>query len=275
MAYSDPLFQHSLVRVVREHCPDMYGQTSASASDATSELSWKGMPVIFDEVFTGLYRLGRFSSSSFLDAQPDISVHAKLLTGGLLPLCTTLASESIFEAFLSPEKSDALLHGHSYTAHAVGCEIAQFSLKTMMDMDKQGIWSAYKDDWKAGSEISVDVSSDMWSMWSKDFVRGLSFHENVESVFALGSVLAVSLKDPSGSGMLLSVSSRKILLTSTVGYTSTAATGLRDKMLQGTGSADNVIHSRVLGNVLYLMASMTTTRETLSGVEKIVQEAMM
>lgn len=45
-------------------------------------------------------------------------------------------------------------------------------------------------------------------------------------------------------------------------------------MLQGTGTSDNVIHSRVLGNVLYLMASMTTTRETLSGVEKIVKDAM-
>lgn len=189
---SDPLFQHSLVKVVREVCPELYGKPEATPN---SELEWKGMPVVFDEVFTGLYRLGRFSSSSFVDVHPDISVHAKLLTGGLLPLCTTVASESIFNAFLSPEKSDALLHGHSYTAHAIGCDIAKYSLKTMQQMDEGSAWAGYKAAWtQSGSKSSL------WSMWSQDFVRDMSLRSNVESVFAIGSVLAISLKDPAGSG---------------------------------------------------------------------------
>ena len=216
-----------------------------------------------DEVFTGLYRLGRFTSSSFLRLHPDISVHAKLLTGGLLPLCTTLASESIFEAFLSEEKSDALLHGHSYTAHAVGCEVAQFSLDTMRAMDQKGAWSQFKRDWiesddAASTGVLAAGEEGLWSMWSTSFVSSLSFDKNVESVFALGSVLAIALRDPSGSG-----------------YTSTAATGLRDSLLKGEGvEVDGVLHSRVLGNVLYLMASMTTTRDTLAGIEDMVTKAM-
>ncbi|KAH0350322.1 PLP-dependent transferase, partial [Aureobasidium melanogenum] len=248
MLFSDPLFQHMLVKVAREQCPDLYGKPEAGSE---SELTWKGIPVVFDEVFTGLYRLGRFSSSSFVNVQPDISVHAKLLTGGLLPLCTTLASESIFEAFLSPEKSDALLHGHSYTAHAVGCDIARYSLKTMQEMDEGFSWTSFKSSWKQED----NTKQNLWSMWSQDFVRDLSLRSNVESVFALGSVLAISLKDPAGSG-----------------YTSTAATGLRDTLLHD--SPENAIHSRVLGNVLYLMASMTTSPETVTSIQRKVQAAM-
>ncbi|THX84344.1 PLP-dependent transferase [Aureobasidium pullulans] len=250
MLFSDPLFQHILVKVTREQCPELYGNAEATPD---SELGWKGVPVVFDEVFTGLYRLGRFSSSSFVDVQPDISVHAKLLTGGLLPLCTTLASESIFEAFLSPEKSDALLHGHSYTAHAVGCDIAKYSLKTMQEMDEGSTWTSFKSAWK---QEEGDAKQNLWSMWSQDFVRELSLRSNVESVFALGSVLAISLKDPAGSG-----------------YTSTAATGLRDTLLHDS-SEENAIHSRVLGNVLYLMASMTTTPETIASIQRKVQAAI-
>ncbi|THX40768.1 PLP-dependent transferase [Aureobasidium pullulans] len=250
MLFSDPLFQHILVKATREQCPELYGNAEATPD---SELGWKGVPVVFDEVFTGLYRLGRFSSSSFVDVQPDISVHAKLLTGGLLPLCTTLASESIFEAFLSPEKSDALLHGHSYTAHAVGCDIAKYSLKTMQEMDEGSTWTSFKSAWK---QEEGDAKQNLWSMWSQDFVRELSLRSNVESVFALGSVLAISLKDPAGSG-----------------YTSTAATGLRDTLLHDS-SEENAIHSRVLGNVLYLMASMTTTPETIASIQRKVQAAI-
>ncbi|THZ75866.1 PLP-dependent transferase [Aureobasidium pullulans] len=250
MLFSDPLFQHILVKVTREQCPELYGNAEATPD---SELGWKGVPVVFDEVFTGLYRLGRFSSSSFVDVQPDISVHAKLLTGGLLPLCTTLASESIFEAFLSPEKSDALLHGHSYTAHAVGCDIAKYSLKTMQEMDEGSTWTSFKSAWK---QEEGDAKQNLWSMWSQDFVRELSLRSNVESVFALGSVLAISLKDPAGSG-----------------YTSTAATGLRNTLLHDS-SEENAIHSRVLGNVLYLMASMTTTPETIASIQRKVQAAI-
>lgn len=265
MLFADPLFQHTLARVAREQLPELYGANA----EARDELAWQGIPVIHDEVFTGLYRLGRHSSSSLLDLRPDITVNAKLLTGGLLPLCTTMASESIFEAFLSPEKSDALLHGHSYTAHAVGCEVAQYSIDAMKKMDEEGAWTEFKQDWqnsgglveKASAVVAAvkgERKEKLWSMWSTSFVSSLSYHENVESVFAIGSVLAFQLKDPSGSG-----------------YTSTAATGLRDSLLRGTGSeVENVLHSRVLGNVLYLMASMNATRESLAEIENMVTDAM-
>lgn len=154
-----------------------------------SENTWTGLPIIFDEVFTGLYRLGRLTPSSFLQTHPDISVHAKLLTGGLLPLSTTLASDSIFEAFLGEEKKDALLHGHSYTAHAVGCSVAETSVRSLIELDSTGGWEEAKKNWRVEGKETV-----VWSSWSQALITKISNLPNVDGVWALGSVLAIHLK---------------------------------------------------------------------------------
>lgn len=250
MMFADPLFQRCLVDAVRETTGDA----------PKSDLDWSGIPVIFDEVFTGLYRLGSFSAASLLGVDPDIVVNAKLLTGGLLPLCTTTASEAIFDAFLSDDKSDALLHGHSYTAHAVGCAVANESLAAMTTLASDGSWDGFRDDWRGGGGAPVDQSPSaegIWSMWSQSFVKELSHKPHVESVFALGSVLSISLADPEGSG-----------------YASKAATGFRDALLGGNADDTWVIHSRVLGNVLYLMAAMNTSPKVLRGVQERVLRSL-
>ena len=56
-----------------------------------------------------------------------------LLAGGVLPLAVTLASEAVFDAFKGPGKLDALLHGHSYTAHPIGCAAAVAALDAYAD----------------------------------------------------------------------------------------------------------------------------------------------
>ncbi|KAF2994495.1 hypothetical protein E8E13_002183 [Curvularia kusanoi] len=264
MIFVDPLFQKSLARVVRRY----NFVDSESHTAVKNEHAWTGLPVMFDEVFTGLYRLGRFSSASFLGVHPDISVHAKLLTGGLLPLSITAASDSIFQAFWGDEKSEALLHGHSYTAHAIGCHVANESLKTMTTYAHGETWDQHKQDWAQCSPEDYSTSNKnpdgtqptlrrdptrplhqdkLWSFWSKPFVLRLSSHKRVDHVNALGSVLAVSLKDESGAG-----------------YTSSAAVGLRDALLHGNNKVQ--IHSRILGNVIYLMASMKP--DSLGAVEE-------
>lgn len=59
MIIPDPVFQRAMVRVCRQ----------------------QGIPVIFDEVFSGLWRLGTASAAQQLGVQPDIACYAKLLTG--------------------------------------------------------------------------------------------------------------------------------------------------------------------------------------------------
>ncbi|KAL3477236.1 onanonoxo-7-onima-8-eninoihtemlysoneda [Aspergillus californicus] len=255
MLLCDPLFQRCLADVVREN-PRLFGRNKACPQ---GDLSWSGLPVIFDEVFTGLYRLGRKSSASFLGVNPDIAVNAKLLTGGLIPLCTTLASKEIFNAFASPEKRDALLHGHSYTAHAVGCQVALDSLQTMNRMDDDGSWNEYKNDWKqhhANDESRPQEGLGVWSVWSHGLLHDLSHANSVNGVFAIGTVLSISLKDTEGAG-----------------YTSTAASGLQARLT--AGGPHFHVHSRVLGNVLYLMSSVTSKKETLGEIEGVLRRALL
>jgi bifunctional dethiobiotin synthetase / adenosylmethionine---8-amino-7-oxononanoate aminotransferase len=57
-----------------------------------------------------------------------------------------------------------------------------------------------------------------------------------------------------------------------LGYSSTAATGLQKKLLGG--SDEFKIHVRVLGNVLYVMASQTSKPETLRSIEKTLLDAL-
>jgi len=285
MLLVDPLFQRVLTNVVRDSATVFSGiaetETSSNTTSTSNNVSWTGLPIVADEVFTGLYRLGHHSSCSLLHIDPDISAHAKLLTGGLLPLSVTLASRSIFDAFLADNKADALLHGHSYTAHAIGCQVADTSIKTLVGLDKGGAWSTFKKDWTGlaggGSSInkiknvfgttlttpetassnSTADTPQIWSVWSKDFVYALSHaSERVDSVWALGSVLAISLKDPEGAG-----------------YTSNVARGLQQKLLNG-GMREWNIHSRVLGNVLYLMAGQMSEVEDVREWEKLVREGL-
>lgn len=170
MIFVDPLFQRILVEVSRTEFD---------------------LPVIFDEVFIGLYRVGVESSNQLLGVNPDISVNAKILTGGLVPLAVTLASESIFNAFWSDKKEDALLHGHSYSAHAVGCEVANETLKLIDGLTKSDAWNTAKGKWDGYAK----TSSTVWSFWDPRFVETVSETSDVEGVMSLGTVLSIKFKD--------------------------------------------------------------------------------
>lgn len=58
----------------------------------------------------------------------------------------------------------------------------------------QGQWSL------TSGTAEADNGPRTWSAWSQDFVHWLSYHGRVEHVVALGSVLAISLKDDEGAG---------------------------------------------------------------------------
>ncbi|KAH8663289.1 dethiobiotin synthetase [Ilyonectria robusta] len=264
MIFVDPLFQRTLINVVRRS-PHLFA-TGELQSPAQGNLAWNGLPVVFDEVFTGLYRLGRYTASSFLGVHPDVSVHAKLLTGGLVPLCTTLASSSVFEAFLSDDKSDALLHGHSYTAHPVGCQVALESLREMQQMEEQGKWDAFKvDGWVSPGSQSLESSprsvndSIVWSVWSQSFIDAVSRHSaRVSGVWALGSVLAITLRSEGSTG-----------------YKSSAALTLQTRLREGYEEGRWNVHSRVLGNVFYIMTGQKTTPAAVRELETVLREALM
>ena len=83
-----------------------------------------GVLLIADEVMTGFGRTGKMFACEHADLAPDLLCVAKGLTGGVMPLAATLASDEIYRAFLSDDASKAFLHGHSFTANPIACAAA-------------------------------------------------------------------------------------------------------------------------------------------------------
>lgn len=208
MLFVDPLFQRVLVDVVR--ASSNFFNTNSTGSSSSD---WHGLPIIFDEVFTGLHRLGPLTPASVLGVSPDIAVYAKILTGGLVPLSVTLATEPIFSAFNFPgaKKIDALLHGHSYTAHPVGCAVASASMDEMRTVTQGSTWRDAKKRCSGGlygwgsATSQQDVKREFegaWTLWDPEFVQAVSKQSQVEQTMSLGTLLAITLRDPEGGELL-------------------------------------------------------------------------
>ncbi|KAM0933792.1 putative dethiobiotin synthase, Adenosylmethionine--8-amino-7-oxononanoate transaminase [Dioscorea sansibarensis] len=203
MQMIDPLFQRTLVRECRA----------------------RRIPVIFDEVFTGFWRLGRESAAELLGCSPDVACFGKLMTGGVLPLAVTLTTEAVFEAFKGGSKLMALLHGHSYSAHAMGCTAASKAIQ-----------------WFKDPCTNINIESEgrkMKELWDMQLVLQLSSLNGVRRVITMGTLCAIELR-AGGSD---------------VGYASLYASSLVQQLRK------DGIYMRPLGNVLYLMCGPCTSSD--------------
>ena len=84
--------------------------------------------LIFDEIFTGFGRTGSMFACEQGAVTPDIICLGKALTGGTVPLAATVATDKIFNTFLSDDADAALMHGPTYMAYPLGCAAANASL---------------------------------------------------------------------------------------------------------------------------------------------------
>lgn len=83
-----------------------------------------GLLLIADEVMTGFGRTGRMFACEHGPVEPDLICLSKGLTAGYLPLAVTVASDEVYEAFLSDDRRKTFFHGHSFTANPLGCAVA-------------------------------------------------------------------------------------------------------------------------------------------------------
>lgn len=131
--------------------------------------------VIFDEIMTAWGRTGKLFAMNYTQVSPDIVCLSKGLTGGILPLGLTVATNEIYDAFLAPEKTKALLHGHSFTGNALACAVACANLDIIED-------PSFFDE------------VDRISRAHTSFYRRIKQHEKLSDVRQIGTIIALEIK---------------------------------------------------------------------------------
>jgi adenosylmethionine-8-amino-7-oxononanoate aminotransferase len=136
--------------------------------------------VIFDEVMTAWGRTGKLFAMNHCAVIPDIVCLSKGLTGGVLPLGLTVATNEIYDAFLSEDKSKALLHGHSFTGNALSCAAACASLDLF---EKESTWENIKRIEQANLAYQASIVN----------------NKAVFETRVLGTILAIELETGEGN----------------------------------------------------------------------------
>lgn len=149
--FVDPLWQRALVDVAQS----------------------RGVPVIFDERMSGMYRFGLQNAEDLLQVKADIVCYDGNLGGAL---SAAAATNEVFETFLGDEPGEAILFGHLNTAQPDRCVRAIHELEACRAIIKK----------EAGPLMIFDEKQ----------VSDISFLPLVESVAAFGSVLKVALIEP-------------------------------------------------------------------------------
>ncbi len=136
--------------------------------------------IIFDEVMTAWGRTGKLFAMNHCEIVPDIVCLSKGLTGGVLPLGLTVTHNKIYNAFLSDEKSKALLHGHSFTGNPIVCAAACASLDLF---EKDETWKKIEFICNKNTE----------------FLQKIKNHKSIKEVRKCGTILAIEINTGEGN----------------------------------------------------------------------------
>jgi adenosylmethionine-8-amino-7-oxononanoate aminotransferase len=139
--------------------------------------------LIADEVMTGFWRTGTFWACEQAGVQPDLLCMSKALTGGFLPMGITACTQSIYDSFLSEDRSRALFHGHSYTANPLACAAANASLDLFED---------------EGFPARITALCAVQERWA----QRLAQHPRLRHVRRCGTILAMDLASEGQAGYL-------------------------------------------------------------------------
>lgn len=138
-----------------------------------------GVLFIADEVMTGWGRTGTLFACDQAGIAPDIMCLSKGLTGGAIPLAVTLASDAIFDAHYSSDRSRTFYHSSSYTANPIACAAANANLE---------IWR----DEPVFERISA------LSAAQQSRLERLADHPRLENIRRLGTITAMDVRVPDG-----------------------------------------------------------------------------
>jgi adenosylmethionine-8-amino-7-oxononanoate aminotransferase len=195
-----------------------------------------GVYLILDEVATGFGRTGTLFACEQAGVAPDLMCLSKGLTGGILPLSLTWATEELYGHFWGEyTEFRTFFHGHSYTANPLACAVACASL-TLFDDE------ALLDR----ARILGGALREAWGT--------LAVHPAVRRARTLGTVAACAIVDPA-TGQPHPVQDR-------------FAWRFHRRAL------DHGLHIRPIGDCLYLMPPLVTPpdriREAVATIVKLL-----
>ncbi len=195
--YADPRWLSKAVSAVREHAgglaavvfePLVQGAAGMLVADPpdvarlVAEAKEAGLIVVADEVATGFGRTGELFASELCGIRPDIMCLGKGITGGYLPMSATVASATVYEAFLGEDLGPrTFYHGHSYGGNALASAVALAHLRVI---DRDGVLENVRNR-----------ALELASLLSERF----GSHEAVREVRSRGLMAGVEL-DPSLGG---------------------------------------------------------------------------
>lgn len=94
--------------------------------------------LIFDEVVTGVGRMGVMSAAEYFGVMPDMITMAKGISNGTVPLGATFVQQKIYDAFMKGAEHDIeLMHGYTYSGHPLASAACIGTLDTIKE---QKIW---------------------------------------------------------------------------------------------------------------------------------------
>lgn len=133
--------------------------------------------LICDEIATGFGKTGAYFAHQHAKIHADILCLGKALTGGMMTLAATCASQAIVDS-ISQHSPNRFMHGPTYMANALACACASASLQLLDEID----WLAKVTTWQ--QEMTTGLAS-------------LTEVEGVTEVRVLGHVAVVELANAS------------------------------------------------------------------------------
>ncbi|TGL22168.1 adenosylmethionine--8-amino-7-oxononanoate transaminase [Leptospira levettii] len=134
--------------------------------------------LIFDEVFTGMGKLGEPFAYQKAEVVPDLLILAKGLTGGMLPLAATLVSDFIYKQFLSKDPYKAFFHAHTMTGNALACSVGYTSISMLQEF---------------GLTLVRELEKKL-NLFAVTFQKRMG--TSVENVRVMGGIFAFEWKEP-------------------------------------------------------------------------------
>jgi 4-aminobutyrate aminotransferase / (S)-3-amino-2-methylpropionate transaminase / 5-aminovalerate transaminase len=132
----------------------------------------RGLLLVFDEIYTGFGRTGRWFAGEHWGVVPDLMAVGKGLTGGF-PFAACIGTDAVMDAW--PRSTGEAIHTSTFLGHPVGCAAALASIRALRD------------------ERLVERSAEMGG-WMIDRLRELTAdHPRVGEVRGLGLMIGIEL----------------------------------------------------------------------------------